>query len=91
MSFAQAATRSEHFNACLSAGRNLRAVIDATFSQTAGPDTVQRLKHNGVLEARGSTSTEQGAVPDPLGSKAGLKAQAAAGDSRKKIPGKCDP
>jgi len=57
-------------NACLQAGRNFRAVVDATLSpQTAGLDAAQRLKRKGTLEARGSTSTEQSAVPYPLETK----------------------
>ncbi len=71
-------------NACLRADKNLRAKDGATPPpQTAGPGTAQRLKRKPVLEARGRTSTEQSADPDPAGTKAGPKAQAAAGDSRK--------
>jgi hypothetical protein len=88
-SFSPGSYTHSALNACLQADKNFRAVADATLSpQTAGSDAAQRLEREGALEARGATSTEQSVDPQPAGTKAGPKAQAAAGDCRKKIPGK---
>ena len=74
-------------NACLLADKNFRAFVATLSPQTVGSDAAQRLERERALEARGSTSTEQSVDPQPAGTRAGPKAQAAAGDSRKKNTG----
>ena len=83
-------------NACLKAGRNFHAVVDATLSQKpAGPDAIQQTEHEEVLKARGTTSSEQSVVPDPAGMKTGPKVPPVTGDYRNNQCGQrwghCDP
>ena len=81
-SFSPGSYTQSALNACLLADKNFRAFVATLSPQTAGSDAAQRLERERALEARGSTSTEQSVDPQPAGTRAGPKAQAAAGDSR---------
>jgi hypothetical protein len=79
-------------NACLSAVKRLSAVRNqTTITKPLAAAPPSGSNSNAVRVARRRTPTEQGCRPRPAGTKAGPKAQAAAGNSRKKKPGKCDP